>query len=277
MTACAQALITEARGEAIIIFVHFGSDSMKGSDVKKAVKDAYGKIAESPGCCGGSCGCGGPVDSETISKAIGYSKDEMRAVPEANLGLGCGNPTALASIKEGDVVLDLGSGAGFDCFLASKKVGPNGRVIGVDMTERMVENARKLAEKYGYANVEFKLGDIESLPVDNGTVDVIISNCVVNLAPDKSAVFKEARRVLRNGGRMVLSDIVLLEELTAEQRDDKDLLAGCVAGAMMKDDYLGKLKTAGFEVRILGEDTKISKLQYNGIALESIKIEAVAK
>jgi SAM-dependent methyltransferase len=250
---------------------------MKDSEVKKAVKEAYGKIAESSGSCGCSCGCGGPVDSETISKAIGYSKDEMRAVPEANLGLGCGNPTALAGIKEGDVVLDLGSGAGFDCFLASKKVGPNGRVIGVDMTERMVENARKLAEKYGYANVEFRLGDIERLPVADASVDVIISNCVVNLAPDKSAVFKEAHRVLKDGGRMVLSDIVLLEELTAEQRNDKGLLAGCVAGAMMKDDYLGKLEAAGFEARILGEDTKISKLQYNGIALESIKIEAVAK
>jgi len=251
---------------------------MKKSEVKRAVKEAYGNIAESSGragCC--SCGCGGATDSETISKAIGYSKDEMLAVPEANLGLGCGNPTALASIREGDTVLDLGSGAGFDCFLASKKVGPAGRVIGVDMTEKMVEKAKALAEKHGYANVEFRLGDIESLPVEDGSVDVIISNCVINLAPDKSKVFEEARRVLKKNGRMVLSDIVLLDELTAEQRNDTALLTGCVAGALMKDEYIGKLETAGFEVRILNEDTKISKIQYNGMALESIKIEAVAK
>jgi len=251
---------------------------MKKSEVKRAVKEAYGNIAESSGragCC--SCGCGGPADSETISKAIGYSKDEMRAVPEANLGLGCGNPTALAGIREGDTVLDLGSGAGFDCFLASKKVGPNGRVIGVDMTEKMVEKAKALAEKHGYANVEFRLGDIESLPVEDGSVDVIISNCVINLAPDKSKVFEEARRVLKARGRLVLSDIVLLKDLTDEQRNDKRLLAGCVAGALMKDEYIGKLEMAGFEVRILNEDTKISKIQYNDMALESIKIEAVAK
>lgn len=247
---------------------------MEKSEVKKAVKDAYGKIAESSGCCGGSCGCGGPVDSETISKAIGYSKDEMRAVPEANLGLGCGNPTALAGLKDGDVVLDLGSGAGFDCFLASKKVGRAGKVIGVDMTEKMVERAKALAKKYGYENVEFRLGDIEKMPVDDGTADVIISNCVVNLAPDKLKVFKEAHRVLKKGGRMVLSDIVLLKKLTEEQRNDKKLLAGCVAGALMKDDYLQKLESAGFKVKVLGEDTKISKLQYNGISLESVKIEA---
>jgi len=249
---------------------------MKKSEVKRAVKEAYGNIAESSGragCC--SCGCGGPADSETISKAIGYSKDEMRAVPEANLDLGCGNPTALAGIREGDTVLDLGSGAGFDCFLASKKVGPNGRVIGVDMTEKMVEKAKALAEKHGYANVEFRLGDIESLPVEDGSVDVIISNCVINLAPDKSKVFEEARRVLKARGRLVLSDIVLLKELTDEQRNDKRLLAGCVAGALMKDEYIDRLKSAGFKVSILSEDKRISKLQYNGIALESIKIEAL--
>ncbi|MFH1623405.1 MAG: arsenite methyltransferase [Candidatus Aenigmatarchaeota archaeon] len=253
---------------------------MKSSEVKKTIKEAYGGIAESSGsagCCGSNCGCGGQVDREAISKAIGYSEGEMRAVPEANLGLGCGNPIALAGLKEGDVVLDLGSGAGFDCFLASKKVGPSGRVIGVDMTEKMVEKAGALAKEYGYANVEFRLGDIERLPVEDASVDVIISNCVVNLAPDKSKVFEEAHRVLKKGGWMVLSDIVLLAELTPEQRSDKGLLAGCVAGALMKDDYLSMLEAAGFEVRILGEDRRISKLQYDGIALESIKIKAVAK
>ena len=198
----------------------------------------------------------------------------MNAVPEANLGLGCGNPTALGKIKEGDVILDLGSGAGFDCFLASKKAGKTGKVIGVDMTEEMVNKAKGLAKKNGYANVEFRLGDIEDLPVESGTIDVIISNCVINLAPDKSKVFKEAYRVLKTEGRMYVSDIVLLEELSEEQRNDEELLSGCVAGALLKQDYIEKIKQAGLKVRVLSEDIDISKTQYNGLALESIKIEA---
>jgi ubiquinone/menaquinone biosynthesis C-methylase UbiE len=198
----------------------------------------------------------------------------MNAVPEVNLGLGCGNPTALGKIKEGAVVLDLGSGAGFDCFLASKKVGKTGKVIGVDMTEEMVNKAKGLAKKHGYANVDFRLGDIEDLPVEGGTIDVIISNCVINLAPDKSKVFKEAYRVLKTGGRMYVSDIVLLQELSEEQRNDKELLSGCVAGALLKQDYIEKIKQAGLKVRVLSEDVDISKTQYNGLALESIKIEA---
>lgn len=249
---------------------------MKNKDVKKTVKKAYSKIATgSDSCC--SCGCTGN-DSQTakrISKEIGYSDDEMNAVPEANLGLGCGNPTALGKIKEGDVVLDLGSGAGFDCFLASKKVGKTGKVIGVDMTEEMVNKAKGLAKKNGYANVEFRLGDIEDLPVESGTIDVIISNCVINLAPDKSKVFKEAYRVLKTGGRMYVSDIVLLEELSEEQRNDEELLSGCVAGALLKQDYIERIKQAGLRVRVLSEDVDISKTQYNGLALESVKIEAV--
>ena len=249
---------------------------MKAKEVKQAVKKAYSKIAsESGSCCSykSSC-CGDQISSEQISKSIGYSEEEMKAVPEANLGLGCGNPTALGKIKEGDVVLDLGSGAGFDCFLAARKVGKSGKVIGIDMTREMIKKARSLAEKHGYANVEFRFGEIEKLPVENESVDVVISNCVINLAPDKSKVFKDAHRVLKQDGKMYVSDIVLLKELDASQKNDKDLLSGCVAGALLKDDYLGKLEKAGFKVKVLSEDKEISERQYNGIALESIKLEA---
>ena len=249
---------------------------MKKKDVKKTVKKAYSKIAtnSNSSCC--QCGCG-TLDEQTVkklSKSIGYSEEEMNAVPEANLGLGCGNPTAFGNIKEGDTVLDLGSGAGFDCFLASRKVGKIGKVIGLDMTEEMIAKARILAKEHGYSNVEFRLGDIEKMPLDDNSVNVIISNCVINLAPDKSIVFKEAYRVLKSGGKMYVSDIVLLGKLTDEQLNDEDLLSGCVAGALLKQDYIEKIKQAGFKVRVLSEDVDISKTQYNGLALESIKIEA---
>lgn len=241
---------------------------MKKENVKKLVKESYSKVAKT-GCC---CSCNSL--GKGITKMIGYSDSDMKAVPEANLGLGCGNPTALAGIKEGDFVLDLGSGAGIDCFIASRKAGKSGKVIGVDMTEEMVERAKSLASKHGYDNIEFRLGDIESLPVDDDSIDIIITNCVVNLAPDKLKAFKEAFRVLKKTGRMVVSDIVLLEELSEEQRKDKKLLAGCVAGALLKEDYISKLKAAGFKVKVLGENREISKRQYKGIALESITIEA---
>ena len=238
----------------------------KNEKIKKIIKKGYSKIANSGGCC--SC------SSENISKQIGYSKKELAIVPEANMGLGCGNPTALANIKKGDIVLDLGSGAGIDCFLASNKVGPTGKVIGIDMTEKMIQKARENAKKYNFKNVEFRQGDIEKLPIEDNSIDVIISNCVINLAPDKLKVFKEAYRVLKKNGKMCFSDIVLLKELSKTQKADKKLLCGCVAGALLKDDYLEKLKKAGFKVKILGEDKKISKTQYNGISLESLKIEA---
>ncbi len=249
----------------------------KNKEVKNKVKKAYSKIAANSKSCCCQCGCGS-LNEQTvkkISKSIGYSEEELNAVPEANLGLGCGNPTAFSRIKEGDTVLDLGSGAGFDCFLASKKVGNTGKVIGLDMTEKMVVKARALAKKNGYLNVEFKLGDIEEMPIDDNSVDVIISNCVINLAPDKSKVFKEAYRVLKKGGKMYVSDIVLLGELTEAQRNDEALLSGCVAGALQKDDYIGKIRQAGFKVKIVGEDKEISNTQYNGLALESVKIEAL--
>jgi len=253
-------------------------NSLKPTEVKKTVKQAYGKIAAESGscsCC--SCGCGDQNAAQEISKSIGYSDEELSVVPEANLGLGCGNPTALGDLKEGDVVLDLGSGAGFDSFLAAKKVGASGKVIGVDMTEEMVNKAKAIAAKYGYANVEFRLGDIEDLPVESGSVDVVISNCVINLAPDKARVFSEAYRVLRSGGRIYVSDIVLLKELSGKQKSDAELLCGCVAGALLKDDYVREIERAGFEVKILAEDKEISERQYNGIALESLKLAATKK
>jgi len=242
---------------------------MKKKNVKKIVKESYSTIAtkETCGCCGSS------QRDVNIAKAIGYSDEDIATAGDANLGLGCGNPIALAHIQEGDVVLDLGSGAGFDAFLAVKKIGDTGKVIGVDFTEEMVEKARMLAEKYKYTNVEFRLGDIERLPIENESIDVIISNCVINLAPDKLKVFKEAYRVLKKTGRMYVSDIVLLSELTEKQRSDDTLLAGCVGGALLKDEYLAIITNAGFSYRILDEDFEISKKQYAGVHLESLKVE----
>jgi arsenite methyltransferase len=243
---------------------------MKGEEVKKIVKETYGDIANK-GC---SCNCNPSMTTSEISIQIGYSENQIKAVPEANLGLGCGNPTALGKINEGETVLDLGSGAGFDSFLAAKKVGDSGRVIGVDMTEQMVEKARNNAAKYGYRNVEFRSGDIEELPVEDDSVDVIISNCVINLAPDKSRVFKEAYRVLKYGGRMYVSDIVLLKELTEEQKKDSGLLTGCISGALLKDDYLEKIKNAGFKVNILSETRNLNVEHTNDLDFESLNIEA---
>jgi arsenite methyltransferase len=242
---------------------------MEKHEIKKIVKESYSEIAETG--CGCSCSSGGHAE---IAKSLGYSEQDIIAHPEANLGLGCGNPTALGEIKEGMVVLDLGSGAGFDCFLAAKKVGASGKVIGVDMTEKMIKKATENAKKYRFSNVEFRLGDIEELPVRDVSVDVIISNCVINLAPDKSKVFNEAFRVLKKGGKMLVSDIVLLKELSDMDRNDKNLIAGCVGGAVLKEEYIKLVKAAGFSVKILSEDRGISKRQYSGFPLESLKVEA---
>lgn len=241
---------------------------MKKDTIKKIVKDRYKKIAVSGSSCG--CGCN---SAKNISKSIGYSEKELKIVGEANLGLGCGNPLAFGKIKKGDIVLDLGSGAGIDAILAAKKVGSKGKVIGVDMTEEMIEKAKENAKKQGIKNAEFLLGEIENLPLKDNSVDTIITNCVINLTPDKAKTFSETYRVLKPGGKIYLSDIVLLEELSNKQRNNKDLLSGCVAGALLKKDYLGKIKNAGFKVRILYENKKISKEQYNGIALESMMVE----
>jgi len=248
---------------------------MKSDEIKQIITTKYSKIAKSGCGCGNtsSC-CGSSLSPKQISKSIGYSEEEINAALEANLGLGCGNPVALSTIKEGDVVLDLGSGAGFDVFLAAKKVGNTGKVIGLDLSEEMVRKAKENTKHYGYQNVEFKLGDIENIPIESNTIDVIISNCVINLSPDKEKVFSEAHRVLKNGGKMFISDIVLLEELTQEQRNDEALIAGCVGGAVLKDDYIKMIQNAGFKVKVLAEDKEISKRKYNGIKVESIKIEA---
>lgn len=244
---------------------------MKKDEIKRIVKESYSKIAKNKGSC---CTCSCKKDEqEKIAKMIGYSNKELKT--PGNLGLGCGNPIALANIKKGDIVLDLGSGAGFDCFLASKEVGEKGKVIGIDMTPNMIEKAKKNIEKYGYKNVEFKLGYIENLPIEDNSIDLVISNCVINLSPNKQKVFKEAYRVLKNNGKMFVSDIVLLGKLTKEQKNNPDLLSGCVAGALQKEDYLGIIKKIGFKVKILGEDKGISKTQYKGINLESLKIEAI--
>ncbi|MGQ9647047.1 MAG: arsenite methyltransferase [Thermodesulfobacteriota bacterium] len=230
---------------------------MEQKDIKETVKVRYGRIAkQGTSCCGpaSSC-CGSPDPAQDISRKIGYSDEELKVVPEgANLGLGCGNPVALASLREGETVLDLGSGAGFDCFLAAQKVGEKGTVIGVDMTPEMVEKANENAKKNNYRNVEFRLGDIETLPVDNDSIDVVMSNCVINLSPDKGKVFKEAFRALKPGGRLTISDIVLLEELPAFIRESIDAYVGCVSGAMMKNEYLEKIEAAGFQdVRVIDE------------------------
>ena len=202
-----------------------------------------------------SC-CSAPTN-EQVSKIIGYSESEMNSVPEgANLGLGCGNPTALASLKEGERVLDLGSGAGFDCFLAAKKVGKQGKVIGVDMTPEMLDKARANAKKGKYTNVEFRLGEIENLPVADNSVDVIISNCVINLAPNKKRVFEEAYRVLGPNGRLMVSDIVLLKELPESIQNNVEAYAGCISGAELKIKYLELMREAGFqEVKVIEEKT----------------------
>ena len=231
---------------------------MKETEIRKLVREGYAKRVKEKGssCCGPtSACCGGGNLTQTVSKAIGYTEEELTSVPEgSNLGLGCGNPVALASLVEGETVLDLGSGAGFDCFLAANRVGERGKVIGVDMTPEMIEKARENAQMSNCANVEFRLGEIENLPAADNSVDVVISNCVINLSPDKKRVFGEAFRVLKPGGRLMVSDIVLLKELPDFIKSSVAAYVGCVSGAMMKDEYTEAIKGAGFqEVKILDE------------------------
>jgi len=249
-------------------------DTLTHDDIRAAVRNRYGTIAETRGVspvetaggCGGSpspeagnVSCCGDVTATTLdakAHAYGYSEDDTGAVPEgANLGLGCGNPIALASLRPGETVLDLGSGAGFDCFLAARAVGATGRVIGVDMTHEMLRKARANAEKGGYTNVEFRLGEIEHLPVADASVDVVISNCVINLSPEKAQVFQDAFRVLKAGGRLAVSDVVATAPFPDEVQQDLALRAGCVAGASLLDDLEGMLTDAGFvDIRIQPKD-----------------------
>lgn len=228
---------------------------MKGDkEIKNFVKDRYGEIASRGDSCCPSC-C--PADLAQQAKSMGYSEEEIGSLPEeALMGLGCGNPTALAELKEGETVLDLGSGGGLDVFLAAQRVGGKGKVIGVDMTTEMIEKARRNAEKGSYTNVEFLPGEIENLPLGNNSVDVIISNCVINLSPDKLATFKEAFRVLKPGGRILISDLVTEEELPEEVRRSFQAWAECIAGALQKEEYLNVIRQAGFrEMTIAAQHT----------------------
>ncbi|MGE5196942.1 MAG: arsenite methyltransferase [Deltaproteobacteria bacterium] len=254
-------------------------------DIKTQVREGYGKIArQGSSCCPTSSCCGDSGLVKNISKTVGYTEEEIGAVPEgANLGLGCGNPVAIASLKEGDIVLDLGSGAGFDAFLAAQRVGKKGRVIGVDMTPEMLNKARANAEKGGYKNVEFRSGEIEKLPVEDNSIDVIISNCVINLSPDKEAVFKEAHRVLKSGGRLMVSDLVLAKDLPKEIKDSVEAYVGCIAGAILKDEYLNFIRIAGFQdIKVISEssypvDAMFDNLKEAQDAVVSIKVSAVKR
>ena len=280
---------------------------MKEDETRKIVREGYAQIARRGGsCCAPADSCCNPVSSccgstdtvRNISKGIGYSDEELGSVPEgANLGLGCGNPVALAALKEGDIVLDLGSGAGFDCFLVANRVGASGKVIGVDMTPEMLESARENARKGGYSNVEFRLGEIENIPAANDSVDVVISNCVINLSPEKGRVFAEAFRVLKPGGTLMVSDIVLLKELPDAVKNSIQAYIGCLAGATMKDDYIGEIEAAGFQkVNIVDEtyfpvefiandpaasaiikdlDVSVEQVQEYGHSVLSVKVNAV--
>lgn len=222
----------------------------KVNHTRLRVRDYYAKAAKSGCGCGTSGCCGGneSASASVIGQAIGYSAVEMAAVPEgSNLGLGCGNPQAIAALKPGETVVDLGSGAGFDAFLAARRVGPQGRVIGVDMTPEMLAKARANAEKTGLANTEFREGFLEELPIDDNTADVIISNCVINLSPDKQAVFNEAFRILKPGGRLAVSDVVASVEIPVHMKKDLELYSACISGASLIADLEKMMRTAGFK------------------------------
>ncbi|MDD2731416.1 MAG: arsenite methyltransferase [Candidatus Portnoybacteria bacterium] len=260
---------------------------MKSSakEIKKIIREGYARaVTQNIACCSaGSC-CGNTSKAKDISKTVGYSDSEINAVPEgANLGFGCGNPVALASLKEGDVVLDLGSGAGFDAFLSAQRVGKAGRVIGVDMTPGMVAKAKENARKGEYSNVEFRLGEIEKLPIEDNSIDVVISNCVINLSPNKEEVFKEGYRVLKSGGRLMIADLVLAKDLPKEIKDSIEAYVGCLAGAIKKDEYLKLITVSGFKaVSVISEssypvDAMFDNLEAAQDAVVSIKISAIKK
>jgi arsenite methyltransferase len=233
------------------------------NEIVEAVRDKYGKIArgEQSGCCGPTGVCGGTSESQ-VALEIGYGQRDLTELPDGtNLGLGCGAPIGFLELKPGEQVVDLGSGAGIDVFIASKRVGPTGRVIGVDMTPEMLERARKNAVRGGFANVEFREGRLEALPIEGASVDAITSNCVINLVPDKAQVFREAARVLKPGGRMVISDIVLDGRLPEAIEKDVFAYVGCVSGAMLREEYFGLLRAAGFEVEVLKDIDYLASME----------------
>ena len=247
-------------------------------DIRGAVREQYGKVARQAEPCGCSAGCCGGSSAEASLK-LGYTAENLAAVPDgANMGLGCGNPQAIAALKPGETVLDLGAGGGFDCFLAAKQVGPQGRVIGIDMTPDMVVKARDNARKLGASNVDFRLGEIEHIPVGDNEVDVILSNCVINLSPDKASVFRDAFRVLKPGGRLAISDVVKLKPLPACIEDKAEALTGCVSGAVMVDELRELLRGAGFDdvrVDVKPESREFIRDWFPGSGVEEYVASAV--
>jgi SAM-dependent methyltransferase len=243
-------------------------DTADADGIRALVRDKYGAIARDSGsCCGPApaatgcaCGCGSTTSEEAQLAHNGYTPEQVDAIPAgANLGLGCGNPLQFAAVQSGETVLDLGSGAGIDAFLAAREVGPEGRVIGVDMTPEMIDRARANAARIGVTGVEFRLGEIEHLPVADASVDVVISNCVINLSPHKPQVFREALRVLRPGGRLVVSDLVLVGDLPDEIRRSASAYVGCIAGASRREEYLAHVRDAGFQdVEVVQENRYMS-------------------
>jgi arsenite methyltransferase len=239
---------------------------MKDEEVHIMVRKGYGKIAKQtqPSC---GCGCGSATN---VSEQVGYSKEELNSVPEgADLNLGCGNPVALASLKQGETVIDLGSGGGLDCFLAAKKVGETGKIIGIDMTAEMIDRARKNLAKSKAKNLEFRLGEIENLPVADNTADVIISNCVINLSPNKQRVFNEAFRVLKPKGRLMISDMVLTKAIPEAILKNVSAYIGCISGAEMKNTYLNYIEQAGFK--------DVCVVQETAMPIETLVSEETAK
>ncbi len=261
-------------------------NDLKISEIRKNVAKTYGSIAKNGGsCCGPSAGCCSDISADpSVSEKMGYTADDMAAVPEgANLGLGCGNPQTIATLKPGETVLDLGSGGGFDCFLAAKQVGENGKVIGVDMTPEMISKARENAAKVGLKNVEFRLGEIEHLPVADNSVDVIISNCVVNLSPEKAQVFTEAFRVLKSGGRIAISDVIALQPFPEVMLNSKEALCSCVSGAVSVKELERIISAAGLaeiSIELKPESNELIKTWFpdaeNYVCSASIKAKKLA-
>lgn len=246
---------------------------MRPEEIKKIVQSGYAKIAGAgESCCSGSGAYSDATRCNDAAGRLGYTDDDLKAVPAgANLGLGCGNPIAIAALKAGETVLDLGSGAGFDCFLAAAAVGDTGRVIGVDMTPEMINKAKENALKGNFENVEFRLGEIENLPVPDNCVDIVISNCVINLSPEKERVFREAFRVLRPGGRLMVSDIVLLREIPETVKNSIEGYIGCLSGAVLRERYLDRIVEAGFtDVTVVAEDVYTPKLLRGDPVAEAI-------